>query len=314
MLGAHTGVLGEHTQDNGQRGAVDGSSGHGHTREDHDDQQDNGYQAVDTGQDGRALVFQRVIGSGHLLFLGQQMDQNEHRAEIGHGGQDGGGGDVHVGNADHLRHDKGARAHDGGHDLSAGGGHGLHGTGLLGGVAGLFHQGNGQNAGGGHVGHGGAGDHAKQTGGEDRRLGGASGGFVAELHARVNQHAASAAVGEEGAEHHEVEQRAHGGGQRRTKDAVLAQHEGFAELGEVHAREAEDAADVLAEKGVGHKEENDDKQRQGNHPPDRLHQHEQQQHGHGDVQRGHGVHVINPQVQRVGVGKEVPADEQGGSD
>ncbi len=87
----------------------------------------------------------------------------------------GGGGDhVGVGELQELRHQERRRAHDRRHDLAAGGGDGLVGGGAPARKAGLFHHRDGENAGGGDIGHGAAGDGAEQTGGDDGDLGGAA--------------------------------------------------------------------------------------------------------------------------------------------
>ena len=96
-----------------------------------------------------------------------------------------------------------------------------HSAGLLRLIANLLHHGDGHHAGGGHVRNRGAGDHAHQTGGQNRRLRGAAGGLVGHLHAHVNEQLAAANGGEEGAEHDEVEQCAGRGKQRGSEHAAL---------------------------------------------------------------------------------------------
>ena len=74
------------------------------------------------------------------------------------------------GYADHFRHQERRSAHDGGHDLAAGGGRSLDRAGKLRGIAGLLHHRDGDGTGGNGVADGGTGDHAAQGGGDDRDL------------------------------------------------------------------------------------------------------------------------------------------------
>ena len=104
------------------------------------------------------------------------MNGDEDAGEVQHGGQDGLDGHGGIGQTHVLRHQEGGSAHDGGHDLAAGGGGRLDSAGELRLIAGLFHHGDGDGAGGNGVAHGGAGHHAAQGGGDDRHLGGAAAG------------------------------------------------------------------------------------------------------------------------------------------
>ncbi len=116
---------------------------------------------------------------GHALqpqLLGLQMDGDVNAGEVQHGGQDGLQSHLGIGDAHVLGHQEGGGAHDGGHDLAAGGGGRLNGSGKFGLVARLFHHGDGDGAGGHGVAHGGAGHHAAQGGGDHGHLGGAAGG------------------------------------------------------------------------------------------------------------------------------------------
>ena len=98
------------------------------------------------------------------------MDGNEDAREIENCRQnclDGNGcvGEVHV-----FRHQERCRAHDGRHDLTAGGGGSFDRASEVRMVAGLFHHGDGNGAGGNGVADGRAGDHAAQRRGDDRDL------------------------------------------------------------------------------------------------------------------------------------------------
>jgi hypothetical protein len=85
------------------------------------------------------------------------------QGDIGDDGrQEGVLDDIHIGDAHVFHHQKGGGPHDRRHELAVGGAGHLHGTGLFRGEADLFHQGNGEGAGGDHVGDGGAGDQPGQ--------------------------------------------------------------------------------------------------------------------------------------------------------
>ena len=104
-----------------------------------------------------------LFGGPHL-----HLDQNTH--VIQQGGDDGGLDDDSVLHPQGLGHDEGGGAHNGGQQLAAHRGGGLNGAGKLLGVACLFHQGDGEGAGGDHVGHSGAVDGAQEAGGQHGHL------------------------------------------------------------------------------------------------------------------------------------------------
>ena len=115
------------------------------------------------------------------------MDGQEDAGEVQQGGEDGLHRHVGVGGVHILRHEEGRRAHDGGHDLPAGGSRRLHCPGELALIAGPLHHGDGDGAGGDSVAHRGAGHHAAEGGGDDRHLGGAAGGAARQGVGEVNE-------------------------------------------------------------------------------------------------------------------------------
>ncbi|CAN4042350.1 site-specific DNA-methyltransferase (adenine-specific), partial [Dysosmobacter welbionis] len=200
----------------------DGSGeGHGvHVGGDHDHQQHQGRQKVDLGQQ---LAHAGQLLSGNALqaqLLGLQMDGDVDAGEVQHRRQDGPHGDGAVGLAGELCHQEGCGAHDGGHDLAAGGGSRLHGAGELRLVARLLHHGDGDGAGGDGVAHGGAGHHSAQGGGDDGHLGGAAGGGTGHGIGQVDEELGDAGPLQEGAEddEHHDELGAHADG--AAEDAV----------------------------------------------------------------------------------------------
>ena len=248
------------------------------------------------------------------LLLCDHVDKDEHGEEVGHSGQDGCCCDLRILHTDDLGHDECASAHDGGHDLAAGGSNRLDCCCLFGVITGLFHQGDGQNAGGGNICDRRTGNHAQQAGRDDSCLCGAADRLIAELHAAVDQDTAAAAVGEEGAENEEVEQGAQRSDQRRAEDAILAVHQDFHQFGEADAGEAEQAGDILAEPCISKEEADDPEQGHTDHAADGLHDIDDQKHRHDDLGGGHNVNIEDAVVELLCVAQEEPADEAAGRD
>ena len=128
------------------------------------------------------------------------MDGNIDAGEVEDSGENGLQGHLGIGDAHKLGHQEGGGAHDGGHDLPAGGGGGLNGAGKLRLVAGLLHHGDGHRAGGHGVAHGGAGHHAAQSGGDDGHLGGTAGGGTSHGVGQIDEEVGDAGALQEGAE------------------------------------------------------------------------------------------------------------------
>ena len=249
-----------------------------------------------------------AVSGIHRLLLCKKMYENEDCAEVCDCRNGCCRCDMHIFDADHFRHDECACTHDRRHDLPACGCNRLDCRSLFRRIAGFLHQRDGQDAGGRNVRNRRTGDHAQQTGGNNRCLCRTAGRLVAELHAHVDQHAAAAAVGEERTEYHEVEQCIQTGGKRASEDTVLSEHQGLAELREGHAGKTEDTADVLSEKCVCHEKDQYCKKRQGNDTAYSLHDAPEQQDSHKDLQARHLIDVIDTQIECVCICKEVPAD------
>ena len=134
------------------------------------DQDDQGQQQVAV-LDELAHAGQQLLRDAlQAQLLGLQVHRDEDAQEVQHRRQDRAHDDVGVGHAHVLRHQEGRSAHDGGHDLAAGGGGGLNRARELRSIAGLLHHRDGDGAGGDGVAHGGAGHHAAQRRGHDRDL------------------------------------------------------------------------------------------------------------------------------------------------
>ena len=89
--------------------------------------------------------------------------------------------------AEELGHDEGGRAHDRRHDLPAGRGHRLDGTGERRRIADPLHQRDREGAGGHHVGHGRTRDRAEQPAGHDRDLGRPAGLVAGERQGEIHE-------------------------------------------------------------------------------------------------------------------------------
>ena len=99
------------------------------------------------------------------------MDGNENAGKVQNRGQNGFHHNLAVRQLDIIRHQERRGAHNGGHDLAAGGSGSLRGRRELRGVAGLFHKGNGYGAGAHGIGNGGTGHNALKGTGNHRDLG-----------------------------------------------------------------------------------------------------------------------------------------------
>ena len=115
------------------------------------------------------------------------MDREENASEVEKCREDGFHSHVGVGGIHILRHKEGGRTHNGGHNLPAGRGSGLHRRSELTLVAGSLHHGDGDGAGGNGVAHGGTGHHAAEGGRDDRYLGGAAGGAARQGVGQINK-------------------------------------------------------------------------------------------------------------------------------
>ena len=152
-------------------------------------------------------------------LLRLQMDGDKNTGEVQDGGQDGLDGHLGVGQLHVLRHQEGGSAHDGGHDLTAGGGGRLYRAGELGLIAGLLHHGDGERAGGHGVAHGRAGHHAAQGGGDDGHLGRAAAGPAGQPVGEADEEVGDAGALQERAENDEQNDVGVAHADRRADDA-----------------------------------------------------------------------------------------------
>ena len=182
------------------------------------DQQNQGQQEIGLLQQGQELGQLILAQAPQAQLLGLQVDGDKNTGKVQHSGQDGLDHDGAVGQLDVVRHQESGGAHDGGHDLTAGGGGGLGGSGELRLVAGLLHQGDGDGAGAHGIGYGGAGDHALHGADHNSHLGGAAGhaahGGVGDVDKEVSDAGALQECAEDDEHHDELRAHADGSGEQ----------------------------------------------------------------------------------------------------
>ena len=131
----HTVILVDDTDHDGNDGAVDGALGHGLTGDDHPGQDDQGQEQIDFRQQELPLGQLLTLEADEAELLRLEVDAQEDAEEVEERRQDRTDDDVGILIAGHFRHDERRSAHDGGHDLAAGGGRSLDRAGKLGGIA-----------------------------------------------------------------------------------------------------------------------------------------------------------------------------------
>ena len=207
--------------DDGDDDGNGGGVGHGVGAGGHQNHQNNqGQQQIQLG--GQLPELGKLVFGDALQaqLLGFQMDGDEDAGEVQEGGQNGQHHDLLVDNAGRLRHDEGGGAHDGGHDLAAGGGRGFHRAGELTLIAGLLHHRDGDGAGGDGVAHGGAGHHAAQGGGDDGHLGRAAGGGASHAVGQADKEIGNSGALQKRAENDKHDNKLLAGGNGGADDAV----------------------------------------------------------------------------------------------
>ena len=242
--------------------------------EDHDQEEGREQQMTPFPNDP-AQVGQLLAGHApEVTAEGLQVHHVEQRKVVEACGKDGGLAHLKVGNPQHVRHDEGPRAHHRRHDLASGGGHRLHCAGKLGAVTDLHHQGDGEGAGGDHIGNGRAADGPEKSAAHDRHLGRPTpempGHGVGEHHEKLT----GAGDHQKPTEHDENEDETRAHAERDAEQPFGGQVLIAQKLFEVIGRMAPGAGDVVpgevVEKGTG----GDDHQR-GTHQPSRALQDQQ---------------------------------------
>ena len=115
---------------------------------DENDQQNDGDEQIALDRELPAGDHFAARDALETELLGFEVNRDEDARKVQESREDRLERDLAVGNADIFCHQERGRAHDGRHDLAAGGGCRLNGAGKFGLVAGLFHHGDGDRAGG----------------------------------------------------------------------------------------------------------------------------------------------------------------------
>ena len=135
------------------------------------------------------------------------MNGDEYACKVENGGENGAESNLAVGDVHVLCHKEGGSAHNGGHYLTTGGGGSFDCACKFALVAGLFHHGDGDRAGGDGVAHGGAGHHTAESGGDDSHLGRTAGEAANQGVGEADEEGGDAGTLKEGTEddeHHYV--------------------------------------------------------------------------------------------------------------
>ena len=214
--------------------------------------------ALHGGPDTGQLLLGHAVES---QFLAPQMHGDENAHVIQEARHQTCEHNFRVRNADVLSHDKAGGAHDGGNQLSAGGGAGFHSTGKLWGITALFHQGNGKGAGAHHVGGGSAGDGAERGTGDNGHLGRAAGGASRQAQGDILNEITHAASLQQRAEEDEQRHVCSGSAQGASKDALGNHEHVIGHAGKTAGLGLEHARHDIAEVGIDQENEGNQGQR-----------------------------------------------------
>ena len=185
-------------------------------------QQHQRQQQINLLQQGTDFGQLFLAQTPQALFLGLQVHGDKDSGKVQHSGQDGLDHDLAIGNLDIVRHQECGGAHNGGHDLTAGGGGGFRRSGKFRLIASALHQRDGYGAGANGIGNGGTGNHAFHGAGHHGYLGRAAGEAAHHSIGNVDEEIRNAGTLQESAEddEHHNELRAHIDGSG--EDAFLA--------------------------------------------------------------------------------------------
>ena len=220
--------------------------------------------------------------------LGFQVDLHQHPEEVHEGGHDGGDQDRGQRQAEILDHQERDRSHDRGRDLPAGRGRGLDRRGEVAGIAHADHRGDRQRPGRDGVGDGRPRDRPQHRRGQHRHLGRPPGIAPGEGRGHVDEQLPQPDPCRHDPEQDEVEHVGRDHAERGAVDALARQVQVVDDVGPARAGMDEDAGHVLAEIGVGHEQDGDDRQRPSHRPAHGLQQDDDQGRAHQDV-GGRGV-------------------------
>ena len=241
-----------------------------------------------------AALFQRAQNGGQFLggkadepvFLGLHIQTDKEVEIVEQRGDDSGDRHSAVGHVAVGGDHEGGRAHDGGHELAAAGGHGLHGAGEVALIAAALHQGDGERTGADHVGHGRAGDHAEQAAADHGRLRRAAAVAAHQAEGHVGEQLTAAGLLQEGAEQNKQNDIRCGNADRHAENAVSAGEQSPDYLIQSKVFAGEDTGDVPAEERVQQEDHRYDDKGKADGPAGQL---EDQQHQDDAYDGIHGV-------------------------
>ena len=214
-------ILADQADDKGEQNGKAGGHAGGVVIHADDQDDDRQQQIAASGQQPEELRHGPFGQALQAQPLGFKVHHQKDAGKIQHGGQNGRHDDGGVGNAGDLGHQKGRGAHDGRHDLSAGGSGGLHRGGKFRSVAHLLHGGDGDAAAADGVGDRGAGVHPHQCAGDDRHLGRAAHAGARDGVGQVDKEGADAGLFQKGAENDEQHDKGGADGDGGRKDAAV---------------------------------------------------------------------------------------------
>ena len=228
---------------------------------------------------GFFLPVPRIVGKGpHARDDGTIMHLH-HDPEIEqNGGNDGGQSDFQIGNARHVHHEKGGRAHDGRHERGSGAGRRGNSAGKVCSVAETLHQRDGDAARGHHIGNRRPGKRAVQRGSDDTDFGGTAAHASGNGRGEAEKEVAAARRVEHLPEQHEHEDIGTGHAHRRAEDAVIGIGHAVKKNLQRCAAVPEIAGQIRSGKAVGNEHE-DNAQQHRPHGTARHFQHQQHQRG-----------------------------------
>jgi hypothetical protein len=201
---------------------------------------------------------QALFGLAHETeFFGFVVDEKKHGHVVHDRRHQGHLDDGQVAGVGEFGHEKRAGAHDGRHELSAGGGGRFDGAGHMGPVADFLHHGDGEGARGHDISNSGAGHRSHEAGGDHRGLGRPAGKATGEGVGQFDEKIAAAGGFQKGAEQDEDEDKGGGHADGQAEDALGGQPEGGGDAFDGVAFVDDQFGHVRSEIGIEHRHRTD---------------------------------------------------------
>ena len=222
--------------------------------------------------------------------------------------------DIEIGNADDLGHDESRRAHDRRHQLAVRRCRHFDGSRLVRRQANLFHQRDGEGAGGYRIGNRRARHHAGQARGDNRRFGRAAAHPAEPGKGYIDKIFARACAVEKSAEQHEQKYEICRDCERHAKDAGGREILVIDDIIERNAAVAQKFRQIRTDKTIGEKDDAEDWQGRAERAARRFEQQNDHHHANPDIgiARQALAHddafVIPPDIERRGGGDDTKDD------